>query len=98
MTEKYRDNLNKQVDECPWSVLAPYHARGGMIIVDSELDFIEVGIAIADDQVDVVTKWLSEKKLVHLDDEKVKIWNEMPDKTFRMVVVQPYVLIQELVN
>lgn len=94
--ESLLEKLRSEVDKCLWKDLIPHAARGHVVIVDPYLDFLEVAVAIAEDASPKVSEWMQAGQLGRSTDDHLKLWNEMPDKAFQMVVVAPYVLVQEI--
>ena len=98
MEKTDRENLQEQLDECTWKDLVPHFARGNIIKVSTSLDILETAIDVANDNAVKVKLLLEEKKLDHATDEDLKAWNETPEKRFKMLVVAPFILIQELLD
>lgn len=93
-------NLLKQmkdsIQEGEWAWLAPHHARGALIVVAQDLDLAEVGVKVSTDAVAEVSGWLSEGQLARPTQEQAESWDQNPDRHFRFLIVQPYVLIQSM--
>lgn len=89
-----RKELTELLDEATWEWLTPHVERDAVIIVDSSLDLVDVGLAIAQDQTQPVQHWIAEQLLVKPSLEQKIIWDKHLDKRFTALIVQPYVLIQ----
>lgn len=74
----------------------PHAATDALVLVASELDLLDVGVAIANDQVTTVQRWISEQLLYKPSPEQLSDWNEHQSKRFHALIVRPYVLVQEL--
>jgi hypothetical protein len=90
--------LTQNLDEAAWDWLIPHVQRDAVIMVTQGLDLVEVGVAIATDNVMAVQRWISEALVSKPSPEQVGDWNMNQEKRFRSLIVQPYVLIQELGN
>jgi hypothetical protein len=90
-----RDELKESLDEAEWDWLMPHEERGAVIVVAAGLDLVDVGMAIANDNVASVQQWISQCLLYKPSDEQKAVWNQHQDKRFNALIVQPYVLVQE---
>lgn len=89
-----RQSLIDLLDEAELDWLQPHLDREVVIWVDHSLDLVDVGMAIAQDNANMVRRWIEEQFLVKPDAERIEQWN--PADRFRALIVQPYVLIQDL--
>lgn len=87
--------LASTVDEAEWKWLSPHAQRHSLIVVAPELDLVEVGVAIASDNVSSVEHWIDEQLLYKPSALQIETWNDNPTQRFNALIVQPYVLIQE---
>ena len=71
--------------------------RNGMpvIVVNAALNMVEVGVAIASDQVDKVQHWIDEALVQKPSSQQLSLWNADPTTVFETLIVQPYVLISD---
>lgn len=92
-----RAKLQDEVLACRWADLAKHHERGGLLLVRPDLDLLEVGVALATDRADRVEVWLAVGRLGRPSEEVV---SELAarDPRFQFVIVQPWVVAQELVT
>ena len=88
--------LAKDLDEAQWEWLIPHVKRDSVLIVAKELNLVDVGIAIASDNLLPVQHWVSEQLIQKPSETQLSDWNSDPKKRFNTLIVQPYVLIQEL--
>ena len=58
-----KTQLQEQIAEVDWKDLIPHAQRDAIIIVHPQLDIIEVGCAIAEDNKNLVQNWISEQLL-----------------------------------
>lgn len=91
-----RAELAKDLDEAEWEWLIPHVKRDSVLIIAKELNLVDVGIAIASDNLRSVQHWISEQLIQKPSETQLSDWNSDPQKRFNTLIVQPYVLIQEL--
>lgn len=91
-----RAQLAETVDEAEWEWLIPHAKRDALVVVTSQLDLVDVGEAIALDNVVVVQRWISEQLIAKPSQTQLTNWNGDRTKRFNTLIVQPYVLVQEL--
>ncbi len=90
-----RAELTASLDEAEWNWLAPHARRDSVIVVEQELDLVDVGIAIANDDVSCVQHWIDEALIHKPSFAQLTNWNRNQTKRFNALIVQPYVLVQE---
>lgn len=93
---KTREELALQVDEAEWQWLKPHLERGALITVAAALDLSEAGERIAADDSQTVSAWITSGKVGKPTDDEIENWNSIPNKKFLVLIVSPYVLIQEI--
>lgn len=91
-----RDELAESLDEAEWNWLAPHARRDSVIVVEAALDLVDVGVAIANDNVTSVQHWIAESLIHKPSQAQIDDWNLNQTKRFNALIVQPYVLVQEL--
>lgn len=90
-----RAELAQNLDEAEWEWLIPHVKRDSVLVVAKELDLVDVGIAIANDNTSSVQHWISEQLIQKPSQTQLSNWNSDLKKRFNTLIVQPYVLIQE---
>jgi len=90
-----RAELAEMVDEAELSWLLPHARRGALVAVNSELDLVDVGVAIANDNVTSVQNWIDEQLIVKLSADELMERGSDRTRRFTALIVQPYVLMQE---
>ena len=90
-----KEELRLSIDEAEWSWLHAHLERGGLILVSDSIDLTEVAVMIANDNTDVINEWVSVGKLGKPSHNQVNHWNAEKHKKFSMLIVSPFVLIQE---
>lgn len=93
-----RAELKQNLDEAEWDWLIPHAQRDAIIVVADGLDLLDVGEAIASDNIPSVQNWIDEQLLVKPTPEQLGIWNSDRTKRFNALIVEPYVLVQEKAN
>jgi hypothetical protein len=84
------------VEEVEWHWLRPHQERGAVIVVAPALELAAAAGRIADDDAAAVKGWIAAGLLTKPGLEQIAAWNAEPGKRFRLLIVQPYVLIQDL--
>lgn len=90
-----KEELALAIDEAEWSWLRAHLGRGGLILVDDSLDLAEAAHKVAGDQTDVIEQWVNSGKIGKPSESQMKQWDSENHKKFAMLIVSPYVLIQE---
>jgi hypothetical protein len=90
-----RDQLAESLDEAELDWLKPHIQRDVVVVVHPELDLLDVGVAIARDDVLSVQHWISEQLIHKPSPNQITDWNSDQTKRFQALIVQPYVLVQE---
>jgi hypothetical protein len=90
-----KDALKENLDEAEWDWLIPHAQRDAIIVVADGLDLLDVGEAIASDNIPTVQNWIDEQLLVKPSPEQLGNWNSDRTKRFNALIVEPYVLVQE---
>jgi len=90
-----KELLNGQTGKLSWSELQRHFARGSVIIATPELDLIQVGIKIIEDDKAQIEAWLNGGQLTRATDDHARDWQAMqPHPEFWSTVVAPWVLVQ----
>lgn len=91
-----RTELTANLDEAEWEWLIPHVQRDAVIVVAENLDLVDVAVAIAGDQVASVQHWIDEQLMMKPSQIQIGNWNCDRTKRFHTLIIQPYVLIQEM--
>jgi len=92
-----QEAMTTTVDEVAWEILRPHLERDAIILVSSSLDLAEAGHALASDNAQLVKQWITAGKLGKPSPSQVAAWDaRCQTQHFLMLIVQPYVLIQEI--
>ena len=90
-----RDELALSINEAEWSFLRAHLERGGLILINNTLDLAEVGVKIARDDTAPVEEWIHAGNIGKPSETQIQAWDADTQKKFAMLIVSPYVLIQE---
>lgn len=93
----FRTELAESLDEAEWDWLKPHVKRDVVLVVHQELDLLDVGVAIASDDVPLVQHWINTQQLHKPFPDELIDWNTNQTKRFQALIVQPYILVQESV-
>jgi hypothetical protein len=96
MTSELREQLAQSLDEAQWNWLLPHVKRDAAIVVSSELDLLDVGVAIANNDTTRVQHWIETQGIQKPSASQLSDWNETPSKRFNAIIVQPFVVIQAI--
>lgn len=93
-----RAELAENLDEAEWEWLIPHVQRDSVLVVANELDLLDVGVALASDNVSSVQHWISEQLIQKPSQNQLSDWNGDRQRRFNTLIVQPFVLVQEPAN
>lgn len=94
--EDVRANLTESLAEVDWQSLTPHAKRDALIVVTSHLDLVEVGVKVASNDAGLIQNWIDEQLIAKPSSQQLASWNQKPDKQFTTIIVQPFVLVQEV--
>lgn len=90
-----REQLAENLDVAEWNWLVPHVKRDSVVIIDQKLDLLDVGVAIASDNISSVQDWIRQELIYKPSAEQLSIWNDNDTTKFNALIVQPFVLVQE---
>lgn len=83
------------LDVIDWTGLRPHAERGGLFIVRSDVDLLEVARAVRDDDLARVEHWLADGSLARPVPAQLAAWDAAPGEArFVFAILQPWVLAQ----
>ena len=88
-----QEQLAQDLADVSWKDIIPHCQRDAVIVVYDGLDMIEVGVAIAQDNIAQVQVWVAEQLLQKPSAEQLSLWNQSPEQLFSVLIVAPYVLM-----
>ncbi|AUX21257.1 hypothetical protein SOCEGT47_017370 [Sorangium cellulosum] len=89
-----REQLTETLGEVLWTDLRAHVARDAVILVASDLDLVDVGVAVASNDAAAVQAWISAGKLTKPTAEELARWPLQVDLRFVSLVVAPFVLVR----
>lgn len=93
--QDFKAELTENLDEAEWEWLIPHVLRDAVIIVAPELDLVDVGVAVANNNISQVQNWIDEALITKPSLDQMGEWNNHREKRFNTLIVQPFVLIKE---
>lgn len=94
--QELKKTLETEQMEATWSALKPHAEREALILVAPELSLSDVGVALAHDDTPTVERWIAQGLVAKPSPPQIAAWDEGGLKFFWMLIVQPFVLVQEL--
>jgi len=91
-------SFKRDIAEISWRELKIHLQREAIITVASELDLIAVAVAVAEDDSKMIAGLIAAEQLGKPTEVQLKYWEEHQKVSFMMLIVQPYILIQEVVD
>jgi hypothetical protein len=88
-----QEQLAQDLADVSWKDIIPHCQRDAVIAVYEGLDMIEVGVAIAQDNIAQVQVWVEEQLLQKPSAQQLSLWNQSPEQLFSVLIVAPYVLM-----
>ncbi|HEY7773663.1 MAG TPA: DUF2288 domain-containing protein [Marinagarivorans sp.] len=94
-SESARTELVSQTAKISWEELQRYFAAGKLIYVTGNLDLIDVGTELIQDNKAQFTEWTSANAIFPVTDAQAQEW-AAHNPTLWACVVSPWVLVQEV--
>lgn len=91
-----RESFKRDLGEVCWRELRIHMQRDAIILVGPDLDLIETAVAVAEDDKAQVEQWISAGQIGKPEKDSLDSWESDLDKPFRMLIVQPFILIQDV--
>ena len=88
-----REVLADELGTAPWSMLEAHARRDGLIFVSPALDLLEVAVAVAEDNGEVVSAWMAAGQLTRPDAATLLACAEDTERQWSFVIVRPFVLV-----
>ncbi len=96
--EELRTKLKAEIDVAQWDWLKPHADQDRLIVVDQELDLLEVGVLVADNDLKTVEDWMKRDLLTKPTSVQLRAFEADGQRAFRCLIVQPWVFIQAQSN
>ena len=91
-------NFLQDLAEVSWRELRIHLQRDAIIVVAEALDLVTVAEAVSADDKDRVQHWISSADLTKPAAGQIERWESNLAKPFRMLIVKPFILIQEVMH
>lgn len=91
-----REELTKSLGPIEFSDLRAHLARGAVIVVARSLDLLDAGEALARDDKAKVAVWIEQKMIDKPSLRMIERWSKLQGAILTSLVVQPFVLVQEM--
>ncbi len=88
-----RETLAETMGRAPWSMLTAHVERDGLVFVDPTLDLLDVAVALARDDEQSVTGWMTDGLLTKPTPEDIARHAADTEKRWTFAIVQPFVLV-----
>lgn len=95
--EELRQKINMETGRIDWAELRAHFDSGAVVAVDPQVDLVDIAIAFARDDTQVVEDCIRREHLWRALDADRERW-EAANTNFWAVVVAPWVLVQELTH
>lgn len=92
--EIYRAKLNLETSQIAWTELQRYFASGAVLVVAPDIDLIDVGFQMSQDNAAQVKHWLDCGQLAPVSDDLAREWLARDARVWG-VVVNPWLLVQD---
>ncbi len=92
------ENFKTDLAEVSWRELRIHLQRDALILVAGTVDLVRAAVAVAEDDTASVQAWISSGQLGKPVATQLARWENDVSKPFRMLIVKPFILIQEVVH
>lgn len=89
-----RDELAQERGSLTWPELERHFARGVVVVVDPLLDLLDVAEAMARDDRESFSSWMSQGLVLQAQDSHARKW-QASSQILEAIVVAPWVLVSE---
>ena len=90
------ESFKRDLAEVCWQDLRIHLQRDAIILISADLDIIQVAVALAEDDSRQVETWITSGAIGKPSRQQLDGWEEDLEKRFRMLIVQPFILVQEI--
>lgn len=85
---------NLEIASASWHTLRPHLERDAVIVVSAKHDLKQVAECIAEDNTELVQKWINEESVSKPTLQQIELWNNDLTTEFECAIVQPFVLMK----
>jgi hypothetical protein len=87
-----RTHLLDLINKAEWEWLEEHANEGRLLIVAANLELVEVGLALAEDDISIVKQWLDDGWLYRPTESQINHWHQHKSLEFESLIIQPFVL------
>ncbi len=87
-----RTHLLDLINKAEWQWLEEHAQEGRLLMVAANLELIDVGLALAEDDIKIVKQWLDDGWLYRPTTAQISHWQELENLEFESLIIQPFVL------
>ncbi len=91
-----KEGFERDLAQVSWRELRIHLRRDALVTAAGELDLVTIATAVAADDTSQVEAWIAAGQLTKPTAAALDAWEKALDKPFRMLIVQPYILVQEV--
>lgn len=91
-----REKLKTEIQASKAPELLPHHQRDALLVVSPGVDILDVAVAIAADNAELVSGFLADGRVYKPSLAQLSDWCVDLELRFQFVILQPYVLAQPL--
>jgi hypothetical protein len=92
------ERFTKDLAVVCWKDLRIHLQRDVIITLADGLDMVTAATAVARDDKPQVEAWIAAGQLGKPTADQLESWEQEPDKPFRMLIVQPFILVQAIAH
>lgn len=89
------EKLRAEMLDGHWADLKDHAERGAVFYIAPDLDLAEVAARIAHDDTAAIGKWIERQALARPTPHQLEAWDSDPTRSFKFLIVQPYVVMQD---
>ena len=93
--QNIRAKLSSETGRIVWVELARFFAKGLVIKVSTDLDLVDVAVAIVGDDKQAVEAWMQQTLIEKVSDDDARRWNQSNTSVWALVAA-PWILVQEI--
>lgn len=93
-----QDEIKARIRIEPWSEIRSQLKNEKLFNLNYQANFLQVALALAEDDEQTLRHYLTNGALRRPPQAQVDKWDKTPDKSFQLVIVEGYILFQEIVG
>ena len=86
-----KENLQAEIGQADWENLKFFADNNVLIFLNEEVDLLEAGLKVVNDDSLAIQKMILEKKILKMD---IQTFQSYKDKKFNCLILEPFVLCQ----